>query len=200
MVTLEALRQIYDTLREDMKKRWNRYVPVGELLQDRWSRSQSMGFGEGSNIYDSAIVIGNVKVGKKCWIGPNTYLDGMGSLAIGNHVTIGVGSTIFTHTSAERDLSGGEYPAITGDTTIGDHVFIAPHCVIEMNANIGDHSVIMSHSVVKWPVPAYSIVHGSPARLIGKVIIEKGTRPSLRYNREGMEIMKSAHDTFSTRP
>ena len=200
MITRETLLQAFDGLREDMKKRWNRFVPVGELLEDRWTRAAAMGFGEGSNIYDSAAVIGDVTVGKNCWIGPNAHLDGSGGLTIGNHATIGICTVIFSHNTAERDLSGGAYPAQYQPTSIGNHVFTGPHCVIEMGANIGDYCVIMSHSVVKWPTPSHSILHGNPARIIGKVVLEEGRKPSMRFTRDGMEVMKSARATYADEP
>jgi acetyltransferase-like isoleucine patch superfamily enzyme len=188
----ETLLKVIHALRAEMKAKWNRFVPSGELLEDRWTRGKNYGFGEGSNIYDSASVLGDVTVGKNCWIGPNVHLDGSGGLTIGDHVTVGVGSVLFTHSTTERDLSGGAYPMQLKPTNIGDHVFMAPYCIIEMGADIGHHSVLMSHCVVKHPVPPYSIVHGNPAKVIGSVVMEDGKRPSMRFTREGMELIKPA--------
>ena len=190
MITKALILRLFNTLRNEMKERWNRFVPVGELLEDRWSRAKAMGFGEGSNAYDSAVILGNVTVGKHCWVGPNTYLDGSGELTIGDHVTIGVGSTLFSHLSLPRDLSAGAYPSQYKPTHIGNHVFMAPYCVVEMGADIGDYCVIMSHSVVKRPIPPHSIVHGNPARIIGQVILEDGKPPAMRFNREGISIVR----------
>ena len=185
----QKLLETYRALRNQMKEKWNRFVPISELLEDRWSRAQDMGFGEGSNVYDSAVILGDVRVGKQCWVGPNTYLDGSGKLSIGNHVTVGVGSSIFSHISIQRDLSGGAFPSQFAPTNIGNHVFMAPYCVIEMGANLSDYSVIMSHSVVKKPVEAYSIMHGNPAKRVGRVIIQDGSPPEMRFSRLGMSLM-----------
>ena len=46
-------------------------MPVGDYLVDRWEKARELGFGKGASIYDSAIVIGDVKVGEESWIGPN---------------------------------------------------------------------------------------------------------------------------------
>lgn len=56
----------------------NRSLPFADLLFDRWERAKMLGFGEGTSVYDSAYIFGDVKVGKNTWIGPFTILDGSG--------------------------------------------------------------------------------------------------------------------------
>ena len=54
----------------------NRVLPIGDYISDRWEKAKYLGFGENSSIYDSSLVLGTVQVGKDCWIGPFTILDG----------------------------------------------------------------------------------------------------------------------------
>jgi hypothetical protein len=65
-----------------------------------------LGFGEDISAYDSCLVIGDVKVGKGCWIGPFAILDGYGGLTIGDCCTISAGAHIYTHYSVARTLDG----------------------------------------------------------------------------------------------
>jgi hypothetical protein len=48
-----------------VREHWNHSLPSGDYIVGRWRKARVLGFGEGSSIYDSALVLGNVKVGKK---------------------------------------------------------------------------------------------------------------------------------------
>ena len=50
--------------------------------------------------------------------------------------------------------------------TIGDNVYIAPHCCIVEDVKIGDNSTIGAGSVVTHDVPKNAIVAGVPAKII----------------------------------
>ena len=45
-------------------------LPLADYFVDRWDKARLLGFGEGSSIYDSSLVIGDVKIGKNAWVGP----------------------------------------------------------------------------------------------------------------------------------
>ena len=51
-----------------------RTLPFGDYISDRWEKARLLGFGEGSSIYDSAHVFGDVSIGSATWIGPFTIL------------------------------------------------------------------------------------------------------------------------------
>jgi hypothetical protein len=67
------------------RHRFKRRVSVGDLLTDRWEIAREYGWGEGTSCYDNVLVIGDVRVGKHTWIGPNVILDGSGGLEIGDY-------------------------------------------------------------------------------------------------------------------
>ena len=104
---LDALRALYEQLRADMRERWRRDLPLEELLFDRWERARSLGFGEGSSIYHSSYVYGDVRVGSDTWIGPFTLLDGTGGLTIGDNCSISTGVQIYSHDTVKWAVSGG---------------------------------------------------------------------------------------------
>jgi len=80
---LKEIRQLYKTLTERMKQRWNRDLPLEELIFDRWERARQLGFGEGTSVYHNSYIYGDVRVGKYTWIGPFTLLNGTGGLENG---------------------------------------------------------------------------------------------------------------------
>ncbi len=55
-----------------------------------------------------------------------------------------------------------------GPITIGNDVWIGTKCTVLSGATIGDGAVVAANSVVTADVPAYSIVGGVPAKVIGQ--------------------------------
>ena len=97
----QSLWDLYEQLRQDKQERFQRDLPIEELLFDRWERARHLGFGEGTSIYHSALVYGDVKVGKGTWIGPSTLLDGSHGLTIGDSCSISAGVNIYTHDTVQ---------------------------------------------------------------------------------------------------
>lgn len=128
-----------------------------------------MGFGNGTSIYDTSIVLGDVKVGENTWIGPFTILDGSGSLTIGSYCSISTGVQIYTHDSVNWVLSGGKIPYEKAPTKISDRCYIGPNTIITKGVTIGEGCVIGANSLVNKHIPAGSKARGSPCRVVGTV-------------------------------
>jgi len=144
-----------------------------DSYNERLKRAQRLGFGEGTTIYESSLVIDNVRVGKNTWIGPFTVLDGSGKLEIGNNCSISSGVQIYTHDTVKKRLSGGRLGPERVPTKIGHSCYIGPLTVIQMGATIGDYVVIGAHSFVNKDVPNDSIAYGVPVRVYGSALKEK---------------------------
>lgn len=125
-----------------------------------------LGFGEGTSIYDSAHVFGEVKVGRNTWIGPFTILDGSGGLAIGNSCSISAGVQIYSHDTVEHAVTGGSSPTTYAPTRIGNNCYIGPNSVIAKGVDIGDGAIIGANSLVLSNVPGGAKAFGNPARVI----------------------------------
>lgn len=151
-------------LQEQMLTTWNRHVPVGDLFTDRWDTAQSYGFGEGSSCYDNVLIIGDVKVGKNTWIGPNCVLDGSDILEIGDYCSISAGVQIYTHHTVKWSGSLGYEPTEMAPTKIGDGVYIGPQSVVQMGVNIGDGVVVGACSFVNKDILPGATVWGCPAK------------------------------------
>lgn len=165
------MRILLDSLRRRMKARFDRHVPLGTLLHDRWQLAKDHAFGEGTSVYDECLILGEVIVGKHCWIGPFTILDGQGKLTIGDYVDIGAGAHLYTHNTIERALTGHKVPLYRRETTIGNCCFIAPQAVIGPGTTIGNHCFVAAGSYVEGVFPDYSYIAGNPARRAGEVEI-----------------------------
>lgn len=164
--TINFGRLIHD-LRDRMRERWNRVLPVGDLLSDRWEKARYLGWGEGSSVYDSCLVLGDVRVGAGTWVGPFTVLDGSGGLEVGDHCSISAGVHIYSHDSVRHALSGGVEPIERSPTRIGSRCYLGPHAVVCKGVTIGDGCVVGAHSVVMSDLPPGSKAYGAPAKVRG---------------------------------
>jgi acetyltransferase-like isoleucine patch superfamily enzyme len=179
----EELARLHAHLRAEMVERFERDLPLQELLSDRWERARQLGFGEGSSIYASAYVYGDVHVGDGTWIGPNVLLDGSGGgLRIGSGCDISAGVQVYTHDTVERVLSEGRAEIARAPVTIEDHVHVGAGAVIARGVTIGHHSVIGAVAFVNRDVAPYTVALGVPARAAGRVQIGDDGRVSLVYD------------------
>lgn len=172
METNVLWQQWMDAKRDEMRERYHRVLPSGELIFNRFDKARYLGFGKDSSIYDTSVVMGDVKVGAHVWIGPYTILEGAGGkLVIGDWVSINSGVMIFTHDSTKHYVSGGRAPVEKGDVTINSYTVIGSGAMIRHGVTIGKHCVIGAHSMVTRDIPDYSIAVGVPAHIIGKTVL-----------------------------
>lgn len=151
--------------RDETKSGFDRILPIGDYISDRWEKAKYCGFGEKTSIYDSSLVLGNVQVGKNTWIGPFTILDGSGGLLkIGNNCNISAGVQIYTHDTVDRVIYGEEIKK--EDTIIGNNVYIGPNVVISKGVSIGDYVIIGASSFINKDIPSYSKAFGIPVKII----------------------------------
>jgi UDP-2-acetamido-3-amino-2,3-dideoxy-glucuronate N-acetyltransferase len=147
--------------------------------------------GEGTKIWDNAHVRRNARIGRSCIIGEKTYVAY--GVTIGDHCKLNASvyvcaqvviedfvmlsaHTVFTNDrfprAGNRDLSDLETSDVTDETlatrvcrgsTVGANATIGPGLVL------GSFSMVGMGSVVTRTVPAYGLVVGNPARLVGWV-------------------------------
>jgi acetyltransferase-like isoleucine patch superfamily enzyme len=92
-----------------------------------------------------------VNIGKDVWLSQQVYIDELhpDKVSIGDNVSIGLRTSIFTHFYWGSKKSGDH----AGTVIIEPDVFIGPHCVILPNVRIGRGSVIKAGTVVTRNVP-----------------------------------------------
>lgn len=174
--------------RDELLKKWNRVLPTNELMWDRWEKARYLNAGEGTSIYDSSVIMGNVQIGENVWIGPFTLLDGSGGeLVIGDYCSISAGTQIYTHDTVKYALSGGKIKKEIASTYIGKQCYIAPDCIISKGVHIGDNSIVAANSFVNKSFPPNAIIAGTPAKNIGQVICKKSGEIELNYSKRAGE-------------
>jgi acetyltransferase-like isoleucine patch superfamily enzyme len=168
------LMELLTLLRKRMRARYNRHVSTGELLHDRWQLGREYGFGEGTSVYDDCLIMGNVTLGRNCWVGPGCILDGSGGLSVGDYVDVGAGSHLYSHNTIERALTGHQARMFLKATLIGSRCFIGPQSIIAPGTVIGDVCFVAAGSYVEGTFPHNSYISGNPAKRIGAVEVADG--------------------------
>jgi len=93
--------------------------------------AKRLGFGAGTSLYNSSVVMGDVTVGENSWIGPFVLLEGAGSgIEIGSTCSISTGVHIYTHDSLTWALSGRTAPYVKAPVRIADRCYVGPQSII----------------------------------------------------------------------
>lgn len=164
----EFFKKVFLYKRHEIKNKYNRVLPLGDYISDRWEKAKFLGFGQGSSIYDNVIVFGSVSVGENTWIGTNVILDGSGGLTIGSYCSISAGVQIYSHDSVQWAISGGQKEYEYAKTVIEDYCYIGPNVIIQKGVTIGKGSIIGANSFVNRNIPPYSKAYGTPAKVYTK--------------------------------
>jgi acetyltransferase-like isoleucine patch superfamily enzyme len=177
------LEKLYDLKAKFFLSRYRRLVPFGDMISDRWKKASMLGFGEGTSVYDSSLVLGDVKVGKNTWIGPQTILDGFSApLSIGDYCSISAGVQIYTHNTVKWAVTGGAHKNENAPVTIGSYVYIGPQTIISKGVNIGEHVIVGAFSYVDKSIDDFSVAWGQPAIILGRIVMnEEGTDYYIEY-------------------
>lgn len=166
---IENLVSCLRRLHAENRKKFDRRVPIGDLLVDRWEIAREYGWGEGTTCYDNVLILGDVRVGRHSWIGPNVILDGSGGLEIGDYCSISAGVGIYTHHTVRWATSMGQAKPDRSPTRIGSGVYIGPNAIIQMGVTIGDRTIIGACSLVNRDFPSGVKAWGQPAAIRGRV-------------------------------
>lgn len=178
----EALFALLERRRDEMQREYARVLPTNELLFNRFDKAAYLKAGEGSSVYDTSVIMGDVSIGRHVWIGPYTLIEGANApVVIGDFVSINTGVNIFSHDSTRYYLSGGVSPVEKGAVSIGSFSVIGSQSIVNYGVRIGSHCLVAANSFVTCDMPDNSIFAGTPAKAIGKVVISANGEASYAY-------------------
>jgi acetyltransferase-like isoleucine patch superfamily enzyme len=110
----------------------------------------------------------NVKFGSYVFINKGTIFTAHAEIIVGNNVLIGP-YVIFnsaSHIYQDPNQLIREQGHVLGSIIVDDDVWIGAHSCIFHNVHIGMGAIVAANSVVKSSIPPYSIVAGSPAKIV----------------------------------
>ena len=122
-------------------------------------------------IHPTAVIIGDVVIGGKCWIGPNTTIrSDFHKIRIGPRSDVQDNCVVHGETvlGARTHMGHG---AIVHGATLGEDVLVAMNAVVLDRAELGDRVIVAAGAVVSpgARVPAGKMVMGVPGAIVGDV-------------------------------
>jgi carbonic anhydrase/acetyltransferase-like protein (isoleucine patch superfamily) len=135
----------------------------------------------GRDVYvsDQAVVLGDVKIGGGCYVGPGAILRGdYGRIEIGAGTAVEENVTI--HAPPQRVCQIGNkvtlgHGAIVHASAVGDLAVIGMGAVLSLGVKVEEKAIVAEGAVVKMnqKVPAGVVVAGNPATVIRNVTPEE---------------------------
>lgn len=109
-----------------------------------------------------------LEIGEGTYVGMNTILNGFSAkLSIGKNVSFAQNVNVMTDSGPNASTKLQKlFPIETGNVIIGNHCWIGASAIIMPNVVLGDFCVVAAGSFVKDSFPAYSVIGGTPARII----------------------------------
>jgi carbonic anhydrase/acetyltransferase-like protein (isoleucine patch superfamily) len=135
--------------------------------------------GKGTYVSESAELIGDVTIGKKCYIGPGCKIRGdTGKILVGNKTSIQDNCVLHARpgeTCKVGNMVTVGHGSILHGCTVRDHAVIGMGAIISDHAVVGVWSIVAEGCVVKSNqiVEDQKIVVGVPAKTVGEVSEEQ---------------------------
>ena len=125
-----------------------------------------------SYIHPLAVIIGDVEIGDRCFIGAGAVLRGdFGRIKIGDGTSIQ--ENCILHGDVDETLSIGDHViighgAIVHDATVRSNVLVGMNSTLMNRVFCEDHVLIAAASLVKegFHIPSNVLVAGNPAKII----------------------------------
>jgi acetyltransferase-like isoleucine patch superfamily enzyme len=111
-----------------------------------------------------------LEMGKRAYIGRNTFIGVFKPIKIGECVLIGAYCYIISanHNYETRDIPIMDQGFVGAPIMIEDDVWLGTHVVVLPGVTIGKGAIVGAHSLVNKDIPPYEIWGGVPARFLKK--------------------------------
>ena len=136
--------------------------------------------GAGTKVWHYTHVMSGAKIGEKCVLGQNVNVGGRAVL--GNNVRVQNNVSIYDEVYLEDDVFCGPSMVFTNVVNPRSHVTrkdeykktlikrgasLGANCTVVCGNTVGEYAFVGAGAVVTKDVPAYSLVVGCPAKLVG---------------------------------
>ena len=108
----------------------------------------------------------NLNIGDSCYIGKGVFFDLPDEVVIGEECAVSAGVKFITHSDCGHRPMSRWYPRSRGPIRIGCGSWIGVDAVILHGVELGRFCVVGAGAVVTAGFPDYSVVAGTPARLV----------------------------------
>ncbi len=118
------------------------------------------------NIFGSTTHV--LEIGENCYIGPNCLIEGYNAkVIIGSYVSFAQNINLLSGSGPNAShLMQRIFPLQKGIVNIGDHSWVGANAIIMPNVSIGKFCIVAANSFVNKSFGDYSIIGGTPAKLI----------------------------------
>lgn len=143
------------------------YFPSTRLRMIFYRRVMRLEIGENVSILSGTWfdTMGNLAIGENTVINQDCRLDNRGGLLIADNVSISPEVHLIT---ADHDIQSSDCRGRTNSVVIEEHVFIGSRATVLPGVTIHEGAVVAACACVTKDVPAFAIVAGVPARIIGQ--------------------------------
>ncbi|MDD5082481.1 MAG: gamma carbonic anhydrase family protein [Dehalococcoidales bacterium] len=131
--------------------------------------------GKESYVSEHAVLIGDIKVGDNCYVGPGAILRAdYGAIEIGDGSA--VEESVTMHVPPDETCWIGKkvtlgHGSIVHSKTIGDFAVIGMGAILSLWVEIGEHSIVAEGTFIKMKqqFPGGVVIAGSPAQIVRPV-------------------------------
>lgn len=109
-----------------------------------------------------------LEIGENSYVGMNAILNGFAAkVKIGRNVSIAQNVNIMADSGPNASQTMQSiFPIEKGPVTIGDHCWIGASAIIMPGLTLGAYCIVAANSYVNRSFPDFSIIGGTPAKLI----------------------------------
>lgn len=142
---------------------------------------QSQDIGEGTVVWQYAVVLAGARIGRNCNLNCHTLVEGGAEL--GDEVTVKSGVYVWSGTRIGHRVFLGPNVSFTNDryprsknhstpfvgATIEDGASLGAAAIVLGGVRVGRYALVAAGALVSRDVPAHALVRGAPARVCGWV-------------------------------
>lgn len=148
---------------------------------DKSSRLNNVRVGDNTKIAGNVTIFGAeehiLEIGEACYVGPGCFIEGYNAkVRIGAFVSFAQNVNVLSGSgpNASKKLQR-LFPSVKKDVVIGEHAWIGASTIIMPGVVLGKYCVVGANSFVNRSFGDYSIIGGSPAKLI-RMLTDKEIR------------------------